>query len=202
MQILTQQMAKLQDTLNEANQVCTFVPMRLLFYYVYFSLLTEYYLLFDNYSIDSPFPEKFRYLEPWWAQFCFIIRIVSLHLSWNVGTDCNSSIYWTIFSQAMHFDQLFSFFLLDSDTWNSRERRKEKSTDLKKPWPPSRTRWKKNSNISWGVLVFISKSKWEWTAFVDILTSYFLFASLYLGHFVCRRNGADCRKSQVLVRPY
>ena len=80
-QILTQQMAKLQDTLNEANQVCAFIPMRSLLYYMYFSLLTEYYLLFDNYSIDSPFPEKFRYPEPWLAQFCFIIRIVSLHLS-------------------------------------------------------------------------------------------------------------------------
>ena len=81
MQILTQQMAKLQDTLNEANQVCEFIPMRSLFYYMYFSLFSEYYLLFDNYSIDSPFPERFRYPEPWLAQFCFIIRIVSLHLS-------------------------------------------------------------------------------------------------------------------------
>ena len=159
MQILTQQMAKLQDTLNEANQVCEFIPMRSLFYYMYFSLFTEYYLLFDNYSIDSPFPEKFRYPDPWWAQFCFIIRIVSLHLSWNVGTDCNSSIYWTIFSQAMHFDQLFSFFLLDSDTWNSRERRKEKSTDLKKPWPPSRTRWKNNSNIELNCSCFYQQVK-------------------------------------------
>ena len=44
-QILTQQMAKLQDTLNEANQVCASIPMRSLFYYMYFSLLTEYYLL-------------------------------------------------------------------------------------------------------------------------------------------------------------
>ena len=44
-QILTQQMAKLQDTLNEANQVCAFIPMRSPFYYMYFSLLTEYYLL-------------------------------------------------------------------------------------------------------------------------------------------------------------
>ena len=163
--------------------------------------LSQQNIIYYNYSIDRPFPERFRYPEPWLAQFCFIIR-VSLHLSWNVDTDCNSPIYWTIFSQAMHFDQLFSFFLLDSDTWNSRERRKEKSTDLKKPWPPSRTRWKKNSNISWNVLVFISNSKWERRAFVDILTSFFLFVSLYLGHFVCRRNGADCRKSQVLVRPY
>ena len=95
----------------------------------------------------------------------------------------------------------FHFFLLDSDTWNSRERRKEKSTDLRKPWLHSRTRWKKNSNISWNVLVFISKSKWEWRACVGIFTNSFLFVSLYLGQFVCRRNGADCRRSQVLVLP-
>ena len=36
---------------------------------------------------------------------------------------------------------------------------------------------------------------------VGILTNSFLFVSLYLGQFVCRRNGADCRRSQVLLLP-
>ena len=41
-------------------------------------------LIYFNYSIDSPFPEGFRYPEPLLGQFCFIICFVSLHLSWNV----------------------------------------------------------------------------------------------------------------------
>ena len=203
-QILTQQMAKLQDTLNEANQVCAFIPMRSPFYYMYFSLLTEYYLLFDNYSIDSPFPEKFRYLDPWWAQFCFIICITSVsssQLKFRHRFQLTHLLNDIFSGHAFRSLTLIFFYLIAIHGIQGRGGRKNQRT-WRNHGRPAEPGERTTRILSWIVLVFISKSKWEWKAFVDILTSYFLFVSLYLGHFVCRRNRADCRKSQVLVRPY